>query len=98
MEIHIDQEIYDLSIAAIFKAIRALLPCEPAKTLKSSFFLSSQLYQSGYTWKPAFSRNRGLSYTCGYSQLKISPPSLSEILAIPTGIAERDSGYTYRYS
>ena len=32
LEINIDQKIYDLSIAAIFKAIRALLPCKPAKT------------------------------------------------------------------
>ena len=32
LEIHIDQKIYALSIAAIFKAIRALLPWKPAKT------------------------------------------------------------------
>ena len=32
LEMHIDQKIHALSIAAIFKAIRALLPCKPAKT------------------------------------------------------------------
>ena len=29
---YISQKLYALSIAAIFKAIRALLPCKPAKT------------------------------------------------------------------